>query len=182
MKTIAVLVGSNRKKSVNLKFARALEKLAEGKLKFDFVDLPAIPMFNDDDVADYPAAAQALKDKVAAADGVLFVTPEYNRSIPALLKSAIDWGTRPPGHNSWNGKPMAIVGATPGVIGTAVAQAHLRSIMVILGGIVMGRPEVYFQMKEGLVDDDHNVTSEDTAKFLTGFLDGFAKWIDKVGG
>ena len=123
MKKVAVLVGSNRRDSINLKFARALAKLAEGRLEFQFADIIALPMFNDDLVADLPDSVRAMKDLVAGADGVLLVTPEYNRSFTALLKSAVDWGTRPAGENSWNGKPGAIVGASPGVIGTTAASS-----------------------------------------------------------
>ncbi|MGE0233262.1 MAG: NADPH-dependent FMN reductase [Flavobacteriaceae bacterium] len=177
MKTIAVLVGSNRKESLNLKFARALEKLAEGRLKFDFVDLAAIPMFNDDQVADMPAPARLLKEKVAAADGLLFVTPEYNRSIPALMKSAIDWGTRPPKENVFAGKRGAIAGATPGAVGTAAAQMHLRAILVSTGVLLHGRPEVFFQAKPGLIGDDLTFTDEGTREFLSGFIDTLAAWV-----
>ncbi|MCR4265761.1 NADPH-dependent FMN reductase [Nitratireductor sp. ZSWI3] len=177
MKTIAVLVGSNRKESINLKFAQALEKLAAGRLKFDYVDLVSLPMYNDDDIPNYPASAQALKDKVEAADGVLFVTPEYNRSIPPILKNAVDWASRPWGKNSWVGKHAAIVGASPGAIGTIAAQMHLRAIMVGLGTILMGRPEVYFQMRPGLVDENNDITDPETKTFLSGFIDDFASWV-----
>lgn len=177
MKTVAVLVGSNRKNSLNLKFARALEKIAEGRLAFDFIDLAAIPMFNDDLVPDMPEPARVLKQKIAAADGLLFVTPEYNRSIPALLKSAIDWGTRPPKENVFVGKRGAIAGATPGAIGTAAAQMHLRSILVSTGVLLHGRPEVFFHAKPGLIDDAFNITEEGTREFLSSFIDALADWI-----
>ncbi|WP_048648366.1 NADPH-dependent FMN reductase [Nitratireductor soli] len=184
MKKIVVLVGSNRKESVNLKFARALEKLAAGRLEFDYADLAALPMYNDDELANPPAAVGALKAKVADADGVLFVTPEYNRSIPALLKNAVDWVSRPYGDNDWAGKPAAIVGSSPGVIGTATAQMHLRTIMISLGATLMGQPEVFLQFKEGLFDGNDAVADADTEKFLAGFIDRFTGWVgvaaDKV--
>ena len=177
MKKIVVLVGSNRKGSVNLKFARSLEKLASGKLEFDYADLAALPMYNDDDLADPPASVRALKAKVVDADGVLFVTPEYNRSIPALLKNAVDWVSRPYGDNDWAGKPAAIVGTSPGVIGTATAQMHLRTIMISLGATLMGQPEVFLQFKEGLFDEQDTVTDADTEKFLVGFVNRFVGWV-----
>ena len=181
MKKVAVLVGSNRRESLNLKFAKALAKLAEGRLEFVFADIANMEMFNDDLVENFPAAPQAMKDVVASADAVLLVTPEYNCTITAVLKSAIDWGTRPVGENAWNGKPGAIVGATPGAIGTAAAQMHLRSIMTGLGLILMGRPEVFVQVGPDLIDENSNITNEDTKKFLSGFIDSLAKWIDRVG-
>ncbi|MCC0056362.1 MAG: NAD(P)H-dependent oxidoreductase [Rhodobiaceae bacterium] len=177
MKTIAVLVGSNRKDSLNLKFARALEKIASGRLAFDFIDVAAIPMFNDDHVADMPAPAREMKAKIKAADGLLFVTPEYNRSIPAVLKSAIDWGTRPPKENVFVGKRGAITGATGGMIGTAAAQMHLRTILVTVGVLVQGRPEVFFRALPGLIDEDFNITEEGTREFLTTFIDALADWV-----
>jgi chromate reductase, NAD(P)H dehydrogenase (quinone) len=179
MHTVAVLVGSLRRESHNVKLAKALAKLATGKLEFRFVELGDLPIYNEDLWANPPAGVLRLKADIAAADGVLFVTPEYNRSIPAVLKNAIDWGTRPWGQNSWAGKPLSIAGTSPGVIGTAVGQAHLRSIMVILDAIVMGQPEVYFAFKPGLIDDHGEVTDEATRKFLTSFVDRMAAWISK---
>lgn len=178
MKKIAVLVGSNRKESINLKFAKALEKLAGDRLRFEYADLVSLPMYNDDEVPNYPAAAQALKDLIEGADGVLLLTPEFNRSIPPLLKNAIDWASRPWGKNSWIGKPAAVVGASPGVIGAAAAQAHLRSIMVVLGTVLMGRPEVYLQVKPGLFDENFDITDPDTRTFLGDFIDNFVAWVD----
>ncbi|UUP16346.1 NADPH-dependent FMN reductase [Nitratireductor thuwali] len=177
MKKIAVLVGSNRKESVNLKFARALEKLAAGRLAFDYLDLSVLPMYNDDHMDPFPETARSMKSRIEAADGVLLVTPEYNRSVPPLLKNAIDWASRPYGKNSWVAKPAAIVGASPGVIGTAAAQIHLRSIMVGLGTVLMGRPEVYLHMKPGLIDDRNNITDPETEAFLRGFIDNLTDWV-----
>ncbi|MAS15036.1 MAG: NADPH-dependent FMN reductase [Nitratireductor sp.] len=177
MKKILVLVGSNRKESINHKFAQALEKLADGRLAFEYFDLTTLPMYNDDDVGAYPAAAQQLKDSVAAADGVLLVTPEHNRSIPAVLKNAIDWGSRPWGQNSWTGKATAIVGSSPGAMGAIAAQIHLRSIMVSLGATLLTSPEVYLQMKPGLIDQNNDITNEETKAFLTGFIDKFSAWV-----
>ncbi|MFN0264455.1 NADPH-dependent FMN reductase [Tepidamorphus sp. 3E244] len=180
MKKIAVIVGSNRKESINRKLAEALGKLAEGRLEFVYPDIEALPMFNDDLVENYPASARAVKDMVESADGVILVTPEYNRSIPALLKNAIDWLTRPVGENSWNGKPGAFMGTSPGKISTMAAQMHLRDIMVGLGLIIMGRPEMLIQMTPDLIDDDMKFADEDTRKFFNSFIDKFDKWIDQV--
>lgn len=174
---VAVLVGSLRRESINRKFARALAKLAQDKLDFRFVDLAEVPIYNEDLLADMPAAVQRLKADVEAADAVLFVTPEYNRSIPGLVKNAIDWGTRPYGKNSWAGKPGSIVGTSPGATGTAVAQSHLRSVLVSCGVRLLGQPEVYVVNKAGLIADDFEVTDAKSREFLSGYLSTFDAWI-----
>lgn len=179
MLKIAVVVGSLRKDSYNKKLARALEKLAQGRMIFTYVDIGSVPLFNQDLESDVPAAVHKLKADIESADGVLFVTPEYNRSIPGVLKNAIDWGSRPYGKNSWAGKPAAICGTSPGAIGTAVAQTHLRSITSgFLDMPTMGQPEMYITYKDDYFDADHNVINEGTRKFLQGFLDKFAGWVD----
>lgn len=177
---VAVINGSLRKDSINRKLALAIAKLAAGKLDLKLVDLSDLPLFNQDLEANYPAAAQRVKDEIAAADAVLFVTPEHNRSIPAALKNVIDWVTRPYGTGKWQGKIAAIVGTSAGQVGTAIAQDHLRSILVAQGIAVMGRPEIYFLYKEGVFDADHNVTDPQAKKILEGFVDAFAKWIAKL--
>lgn len=177
MFTVAVLVGSIRPNSTNLQFAKAIEKLALGRLKFDFIDLGTLPFYDETLWDNPPASVVDLKDRIAAADAVLFVTPEYNRSIPGVLKNAVDWPSRPFGQSVWEGKPAAIVGATGGPSGTASAQAHLRSILVILGLAVMGRPEVYQTLKPGMIDDDYLITDERTRLFLQKWLDAFVVWI-----
>ncbi len=179
MHTLAVLVGSLRRDSINHKYAKALEKLAAGQFAFNFIDMD-LPLYNDDLWQAPPAKVTALKEAIASADGILIVTPEHNRSIPAVTKNAVDWASRPYGHNAWKGKPCAITGASPGSQGTAVAQSQLRSTMVILETIVMGGPEVYISFKPELVDGDFNVTNQGTADFLKGFLDHFEKWIDSA--
>ncbi len=176
---IAVVVGSLRKDSYNKKLAHALAKLAKGKMEFVFVDIGSVPLFNQDLEANPPAAVTKLKSEIDSADGVLFVTPEYNRSIPGVLKNAIDWASRPYGKSSWAGKPAAICGTSPGAVGTAVAQNHLRSIT---GGFLdmptMGQPEMYIGFKDDMFDADYNVLNEGTQKFLQGFVDKFAGWVD----
>ncbi len=174
---IAAIVGSLRKESINKKFMRALDKLTHPELEFQTLKLDDVPLFNQDDENNLPTPVVNLKTVIAEADGLLFVTPEYNRSIPGVLKNIIDWGTRPYGKNVWKNKPTAIVGTSQGSVGTAVAQSHLRSIMVPLGIILMGRPEVYFVFKEGLMDAECNITDENTKKFLQGFLDNFSQWM-----
>jgi chromate reductase len=177
---VAVVNGSLRKDSINRKLALALAKLAGGKLELKLVDLSDLPLFNQDLEANYPAAAQRVKDEIAAADAVLFVTPEHNRSIPAALKNVIDWLTRPYGTGKWQGKIAGIVGTSAGQVGTAIAQAHLRSILVAQGIAVMGRPEIYFIYKEGVFDADHTVTDPQAKKILEGFVEAFAKWIARL--
>lgn len=176
---VAVVNGSLRKDSFNKKLALAVAKLAAGKLALKLVDLSEVPLYNQDLEASYPAAAQRVKDEIAAADAVLFVTPEHNRSIPAALKNVIDWVSRPYGTSKWAGKPAAILGATPGQVGTAVAQDHLRSILVAQGIALLGRPEVYFIYKDGAFDAEHNVTDPAARKILEGFVDAFAGWVAK---
>jgi chromate reductase len=139
-----------------------------------------VPLYNQDQEANYAAAAQRVKDEIAAADAVLFVTPEHNRSIPAALKNVIDWVSRPYGTSKWANKPGAIVGTSGGQVGTAIAQDHLRSILVAQGVALLGRPEVYFLYKDGVFDADHNVTDPAAKQILAGFIDAFAGWIAKL--
>jgi chromate reductase, NAD(P)H dehydrogenase (quinone) len=181
MKTVAVLVGSLGEKSINLNFTKALERLADSRLKFDYLDLGSLPHYNNDLWDNPPAAVTRFKAQVEAADAALFVTPEFNRSFPGVLKNAIDWGSRPWGHSSWAGKPASIVGTTPGVIGTAAAQSQLRTILPVLEMVLMGQPEVYFQAKPGLIDEHFEITDEQTRAFLDGYIARFADWIDRHG-
>lgn len=173
---VAVIVGSLRKGSYNLQLAKALVKLGADKFDAHFVEIGDLPLHNQDLESDFPAPATRLKNDIAAADAVLFVTPEFNRSIPGLLKNAIDWASRPYGKNSFAGKPAAICGTSPGAIGAACAQQHLKPILNYLDVALMGAPEVYFQFKEGLIDQDGNITAENTQKFLQGFVDKFVAW------
>jgi len=177
MHHVAVLVGSLRRESINRRFAFALAKLAQGKLDLRQIELGELPMYNDDLWENPPAAVVRLKQQISAADAVLFVTPEYNRSIPPLLKNAIDWGSRPRGESAWTAKPAGIVGTTGGAIGTAVAQSHLRHIVDVCDMRLMTQPEVYFVTKPGLIADDHTVTDEKSREFLAGYLAKFEAWI-----
>lgn len=181
MSKIAVIVGSLRRDSINLKLAQALAKLGGSRMQFTILKIDDLPLFNQDLEPTPPAAVTRLKGEIEAADGVLIVTPEYNRSMPGVLKNAIDWASRPYGKNSFNGKPTAGIGASGGAIGTAAAQQHLRSILAYLNVTLMGQPEAYIAFKPGLVDDQHNVTDESVRKFLQAYVDAFAAWVERYG-
>jgi chromate reductase len=178
MLNVAVIVGSLRKDSFNKKLAHALDKLNHPQLHFSFTKVDDIPLYNQDLDHNLPASVVLFKKEIAEADGVLFVTPEYNRSIPGVLKNLIDWGTRPYGTNVWTNKAVGIVGTSPGAVGTAVGQEHLRGILVAQGSIVLGQPEVYLVFKEGLIDENHQVTVEATQNFLQSYLDKFTQWVE----
>jgi chromate reductase, NAD(P)H dehydrogenase (quinone) len=169
----AILVGSNRRDSLNRKLAQGLVKLAGEKLAFTFVRIDDLPLYNQDLETDLPKSVLRFKAEIEAADGLLFVTPEYNRSIPAVLKNAIDWGTRPYGQNSWSRKPAAITGTSPGSIGTALGQQHLRQILGVLGVLVMGG-EAYISFKPDLLSEEGEVTEPSAREFLKRFIDQFA--------
>ena len=177
MFNVLVIVGSLRKESFNKKLALALEQLKHPQLRFSLARIDDIPLYNQDLDGDLPSSVVRIKSEIASADAVLFVTPEYNRSIPGVLKNIIDWGTRPYGQNAWANKPTAIIGTSPGSVATAVAQSHLRSIMVAIDAVLLGQPEVYLIYKDGLIDDSFNITAGETQKFLQGFLVRFAEWI-----
>lgn len=177
MYDVAVLVGSLRDNSSNMRFARALAELAAPKLRFRFIDLTGLPRYDDSLWNDPPAPVLKLKAELAAADAVLFVTPEYNRSIPGILKDAIDWPSRPYGDGVWSGKPAAIAGATPGVSGTAAAQGHLRSILPMTGIALMGTPEIYFQIRPDSFDEAGNFADGKMKSNLSIWVDRFSDWI-----
>ncbi|MEK0265485.1 NADPH-dependent FMN reductase [Stenotrophomonas rhizophila] len=179
---IAVLVGSLRKGSHNQALAHALEKLASGKAVFSYVEIGDLPLYNQDFDKDYPSQGVRLKQQIRDADAVLFVTPEYNRSVPGVLKNAIDLGSRPYGDSAFAGKPAAVIGASIGVIGTALAQQHLRNILAYLDMPVLGQPEAFLHFKEGLIDADGTISNEGTKDFLQGFVDTFIAWVGTHGG
>jgi chromate reductase len=170
---IAVIVGSNRRDSINRKLAKALIKLGAGKFDAKLVRIDDLPLYNQDHEATLAPEVVRYKDELARADGVLIVTPEHNRSIPTVLKNAVDWGARPWGKSSWPGKPAFITGTSPGAIGSALAQQHLRSVMTGLGMILLGG-EAYVTFKPNLIDDHGNIGDESTQKFLQDFVDRFA--------
>lgn len=178
MKTVAVIVGSLRRDSINRKFANSLAMLAEGRLKFKFVEIGDLPLYNEDLWVNPPESVLRMKREVEAADAVLFVTPEYNRYFSPAVKNAIDWGTRPWGQNSWAGKPAAVVGATPGATGASAGQNSLKALLSVVDTVLMGQPEVYFTYKPELFDAEGKIIDEQTRAFLSNWVDRFAAWID----
>ena len=179
--TIAVLVGSLRRESFNRRLAIALARLAPGDVEFRQLEIGDLPLYNQDDDAHPPAAAQRLKSEIRAADGVLFVTPEYNRSVPGVLKNAIDHASRPYGHSAFAGKPAGILGVSPGAAGTAMAQQHLRNIAAYLDMPTLNQPEAFIQAKDGLFDDDGGIGPASRG-FLQTWVDAYVAWVRKRSG
>ena len=174
---IALFVGSLRQDSFNRRLARAVEKLAPADLKFTHIRIDDLPLYSQDFDADYPPAARRLKSDVEAADALLFVTPEYNRSIPGVLKNAIDIASRPWGTNSFAGKPAAVLGASIGTTGTSMAQQHLRNVLAYLDVPVLAQPEVFIYFKDDLIAPDGAISNEATTTFLRGFVERYAAWL-----
>ena len=170
---VGYLVGSLAKASINRKLAKALIRLAPEGMSFEEIGFGDLPLYSYDHDADYPPVATAFKSAVEASDALLIVTPEYNRSIPGALKNAIDWGSRPWGKNSFARKPTAVIGTSPGAIGTAVGQQHLRSILGFLNAPQMNTVEGYIQFTPGLITDDGEVTVDATREFLTRYMAEF---------
>ena len=178
---VALLVGSLRKDSFNRQLARAVEKLAPEDFSFEHIRIDNLPLYNQDFDGDYPTECQRLKDEIGAADALLFVTAEYNRSIPGVLKNAIDIASRPWGTNSFAGKPGAVLGVSVGAQGTAMAQQHLRNVLAYLDVSTLAQPEVFIQNKEGLFGPDGDIGSEGTRKFLQDFVDRYVAWVRRHG-
>jgi chromate reductase len=177
---IAVLIGSLRKDSYNRRLALAIEKLAPAGFSFSHVRLDDLPLYNQDFDDSYPAPASRLKSDIEAADALLFVTPEYNRSIPGVLKNALDIGSRPWGTNSFAGKPGAVIGISVGAAGTALAQQHLRNVLAYLDVAMLGQPEVFVQFKDELIAPDGNIGNDSTRAFLQGFVDRYTNWVERI--
>lgn len=177
---VGYFVGSLAKGSINRTLAKALIRLAPTELEFSEVAIGDLPLYSYDYDDDYPPVARELKRAIEQSDAVLFVTPEYNRSIPGALKNAIDWASRPWGTNSFARKPSAVIGASPGAIGTAVAQQNLRSVLSFCNSPQMNAPEAYITMRPGLITDDGEVTDEGTAAFLRDFMTEFHVFIQRV--
>jgi len=177
---VAVLVGSLRKESINLKLARAVERLASDELKFHYVRISDLPLYTQEFDNDYPPVCQRLKKHIEAADAVLFATPEYNRSIPGVLKNAIDIASRPWGTNSFAGKPGGVIGASIGSAGSSMAQQHLRNVLAYLDVPTLGQPEVFIHFKEGMFDSEGKIQNADTQKFLQRFIDRYVAWIKHI--
>ncbi len=178
--TVGCLVGSLAKASLNRKLADALIGLAPPALHFRHIGYGELPLYSYDYDDDFPAPARTFKDAIAACDAILFVTPEYNRSIPGALKNAIDWASRPYGTNAFTHKPTAIIGTSPGKIGTAVAQQHLRSILAFCNSPLLNSPEAYIEFTPGLITDDGAVTNQDTEDFLRNYMSEFCMFIERA--
>ena len=178
--TVGYFVGSLATNSINRKLAAALVRLAPPELILREIPIGNLPLYSYDYDADYPPSGRAFKEAIAAVDAVLFVTPEYNRSIPGALKNAIDWASRPWGQNSFARKPSACIGTSPGKIGTAVGQQHLRSILAFCNSPLMNAIEAYIEFTPGLIDDDGNVTNADTEAFLRKYMEQFGGFIQRV--
>jgi chromate reductase len=178
-KDIVVIVGSLRKESFNRKIANALRELAPPSLKLEIVEIGQLPLYNQDlDPDNPPPAWKEFRARVKKADGVLFVTPEYNRSVPAPLKNAIDVGSRPYGQSVWDKKPAAVVSVSPGLIGGFGANHHLRQSLVFLNMPTMQQPEAYIGGADKLFDANGKITNDGTRSFLTKFMEAFAAWVE----
>lgn len=177
---VGYFVGSLASASRNRVLSKALIRLAPAELTLSEISYKDLPLYSYDYDSDYPPAGRAFKQALEAVDAVLFITPEYNRSIPGGLKNAIDWASRPSGENSFTRKPSAVIGTSPGKIGTAVAQQHLRSILSYCNSPQMNSPEAYIQFTPGLITEDGEVTVESTTEFLRTFMEEFYGFIERV--
>jgi chromate reductase len=178
--SVGYFVGSLATASINRQLAGALIKVAPEEFTFTEIPIRDLPLYSYDYDANYPQVARSFKQAIADVDAVLFVTPEYNRSIPGALKNAIDWASRPWGENSFTGKPSAVIGASPGAIGTAVAQQNLRSVLSFCNSPQMNAPEAYIQMTPGLVGEDGSITNEGTEAFLREWMADFLTFVTRV--
>jgi chromate reductase len=177
---VGYFVGSLAKESVNRQLSKALVRLAPSELILEEIPIGSLPLYSWDYDADYPPVGREFKAAIAATDAVLFITPEYNRSIPGPLKNAIDWASRPWGDNSFSRRPSAVIGASPGKIGTAVAQQSLRSVLSFCNSPQMGEPEAYIQATPGLFAPDGEVSDESTEEFLRAWMGYFLQFIERV--
>jgi len=173
---ISVLVGSLRRDSLNRKLAHALATLAPSDFTFEQVRMDDLPLYNQDDDAHQSESVLRLKAEICKAQGLLFITPEYNRSIPGVLKNAMDHASRPYGQSAWTGKPAGVLGVSPGAAGTALAQQHLRNVLAYLDVQTLGQPEAFIQAKDDLFDPSGEI-GEGSKKFLQGWMDSFVTWI-----
>jgi chromate reductase len=178
---IAVVIGSLRKDSFNRKLANAIVKLAPPEFSFKQVQIGDLPLYNQDDDAHQADSVQRLKAEISASQGLLFLTPEYNRSIPGVLKNALDHASRPYGQSAWPGKPAGVLGVSVGAIGTALAQQHWRNILAYLDVPTLGQPEAFIHAKEGLFDAEGNIGA-DSRKFLQNWMDQYVAWVKKHAG
>jgi chromate reductase len=174
---IGIIIGSLREGSFNRQLATTVQRLAGGRFAFDVIEIAALPLYDQDDDADFAAAGVQFKQQVEGCDALLFVTPEYNRSIPGVLKNAIDVGSRPGGSNSFGGKRAAIIGTSPGAHGTVSAQQHLRNVLAAVDVAVLPQPEIAIQYREGQIDASGEILDERLRKRLQLFLDRFEAWL-----
>ena len=174
---IGVIVGSLRKDSFNKQLTIAISKLAPPEFIFKHLEIGDLPLYNQDDDASPSPATVRLKSEIAASQGLLFATPEYNRSYPGVLKNAIDHASRPYGQSAWSGKPGGVIGISVGATGTGLAQQHLRNVLAYLDVPTLGQPEIFLQLKEGFFDADGNIANEGTRAFLQGWVDKYVAWI-----
>ena len=177
---VGYIIGSLAKASINRKLAKALIRLSPGDIEFVEIPIRDLPLYSYDYDADYPPVARDFKRAIAAVDGILFVTPEYNRSIPGGLKNAIDWASRPWGQNSFARKPSGVIGTSPGAIGTAVAQQDLRSVLCFCNSPLMNTVEAYIQFTPGLIEEDGTVTNPSTEEFLRKYMDELHLFVQRV--
>lgn len=176
---IAVVVGSLRRDSYNRKLAGAIVKLAPPEFAFKQLQIDDLPLYNQDDDANQAQPVKRLKGEIRASQGLLFVTAEYNRSIPGVLKNAIDHASRPYGQNAWAGKPAGVLGASLGMIGTAIAQQHLRNVLAYLDVPTLGQPEAFIYAKEGFFDNGGGIANADSRKFLQDWMEKYVGWVKK---
>lgn len=177
---VGVFIGSLSSTSINRTLAKALMRVAPDDLEFTEIPIANLPLYSPDYDDAYPPEATALKEAIAASDAVLFVTPEYNRSIPGALKNAIDWASRPWGQNSFDHIPAAVIGASPGQIGTAVAQQSLRGVLSFCNARQMTAPEAYITFKPEVFKEDGSIANESTEQFLTQFMAEFRDYMERV--
>ncbi len=177
---VAVIVGSLRKDSFNRKLALVMKAMAPGSMSLEIVEIGHLPLYNQDDDAHPPAPSVAFKQQIADAGAVLFVTPEYNRSVPGVLKNAIDIASRPYGKSAWNGKPAAVISLSPGAIGGFGANHHLRQSLVFLNMPVLAQPEAYVGGAGDMFDESGGLKKPETKEFLDKFMTAFAAWIGKT--
>ncbi len=175
---IAVVIGSLRKDSFNRKLALAIAHLAPADFTFEHLRIDDLPLYNQDDDGNQAASVKRLKTEIASAQGLLFLTPEYNRSIPGVLKNAIDHASRPYGQSAWAGKPAGVLGVSVGATGTALAQQHLRNILAYLDVPTLGQPEAFIQNKEGMFDDKGHV-AEGSKQFLQSWVAAYVAWVKR---
>ena len=178
---IAVLVGSLRAESFNRRLALALARLAPPEAVMSPLSIGDLPLYNQDHETEMPEPARRLKREIEAARALIIVTPEYNRSIPGVLKNAIDWASRPYGKNSFAGKPGAVIGTSPGTIGTANAQQHLRNVLAYLDVPTLGQPEAFIQFKDGLIDEQGRIADASTQAFVQRWLAAALQWFEHAG-